>query len=313
MNYKVFIRRTILLFGLFFLLDFLISLILLTGLNKYYGIYQKPEVLINGSSMTMSGFSRTDMEQITKKKIACYSHEGVSVVERFAMIDYFFRICPQGVNTVIYEVNPLMFSSTKTADNVYTIFYPYLDNRLIDRFVKDRASNKEYYTNKIIRTKRFESRIIGDIISGYLGKYNNIKTNTLDTLAILQFIDLNGHIDVMMKQSSIEVFENTMDEIRAHNSVILLIMMPMYYLKYQTFNEEGYNKLCKYFEDYCLSASDTKFLDMNQDSIIYQAGYFSDPLHLNAYGQSYVTQKVSSYIINNPDLKENTQCLKSSH
>jgi hypothetical protein len=296
MNHKTFFKSIILLVILFILLDVLISFILLIGLNKFYGINQEPDILINGSSMAMSGFNRTALELITKKKIANYSHEGVSVDDRFAMINYFFHECPKSVKTVIYEVNPLIFSGTRTANNVYTIFYPFLDNRFIDRFVHERASSKEYYINKIIRTKRFDSRLMSDIIKGYFGKYDNLKTNELDTATLLQLVADKGMTEINMEKSNIEVFENTMDSIRLHNAGIVLVMMPMYYIKLQTFNGEGYKNLCDYFEDYCSSKENIRFLDLNKDSLIFNSGYFSDQLHFNVYGQQHITKIISSYL-----------------
>lgn len=299
MDYKTFLKRTFLLVILFFLLDLIISVILINGLNKYCGINQRPDILINGSSMSMSAFDKTGIESITKLKIANYSHEGVSIDARLAMIDYFFRENPSSLKTVIYEVNPLIFSSVQTADNVYTIFYPYLDDRFMDRFVKDRASKREYLTNKIVRTKRFDSRVIPDVLRGYISSYKNIRTTTLDTIAILQLVDEWDMTEVSMERSKIDVFEDTMEAISSHKCEIILVMMPMYHYKFRTFNKDGYNRLCKYFEEYGLCHQHIRFLDLNQDSIINNSSYFSDPLHINVYGQKVISQIMGTYLSGN--------------
>lgn len=299
MNHKVFIKRSLLLLSLFIFMDFLISIVLLNGLNKYYGINRRPDILINGSSMAMSGFNRSEIENLTKENVALYSHEGVSVYDREAMISHFYHMFPEGVKAVIYEVSPVMFSNIKTAENVYTIFYPYMDDKAIDRYIKEKAGISEYYIHKIIRTKRFDSRLIPNVIKGYLGKYDNLKTNTLDPEALLPLIDQQDKKAVIMAESSIEVFENTIDMIRAHNSDVVLVMMPMYFIKYRTFNAEGYEKLCDYFEEYCSTRKGVEFLDLNQDSIIFNAKYFSDELHFNVYGQRCITDIISSYLMGN--------------
>jgi hypothetical protein len=294
MNLRTFIKRTVYLLLLFIVLDYAISTILLKGLNKYYGIEQKADILINGSSMAMSGFNRTTLEKLTNKEIANYSHEGVSIDERLAMINYFFHKNPESVTTVIYEVNPLIFSGINTAANVYTIFYPYLDDRFIDRFVKERAGSKDYFIHKIIRTKRFDARLIPNIFKGYLGKYENLKTNMLDTANLSPIAARKGKTEVIMGKSAIETFENTMDVLRSHNSRIILVMMPMYYLKFQTFNSAGYQNLCMYFAEYCSSGEGIDFVDLNRDSLIYNASYFSDELHFNIYGQQQITSIITS-------------------
>jgi hypothetical protein len=297
MDYKTFLKRAVLLTILFFLLDLIISVILLNGLNKYRGINQRPDILINGSSMSLSAFDKVEIESLTQFKIANYSHEGASIDARLAMIDYFFRENPSSLKTVIYEVNPLIFSSVQTADNVYTIFYPYLDDRFMNRFVKERASKKEYLTNKIIRTKRFDSRVIPDVLRGYISSYKNIRTATLDTVMILPMADQWDKIEVLMEKSKIDVFENTMDAISSHNCNIILVMMPMYHYKFRTFNRDGYNRLCGYFINYSQSHQHIRFLDLNQDGLIDNFKYFSDPVHINVNGQQLISRIISTYLM----------------
>jgi hypothetical protein len=299
MRHLRFVGRLLVFVILFFLLDFLISLVLLEGLNKYFGFNQAPGILINGSSMTISGFNRKEIGVLTKMSIATYAYEGVSISDRYAMINHFYHLYPEGVRTVVYEINPVLFSNLKTADNVYTHFYPFLDDLTIDRYVKEKASPKEYYVNKIIRVKRFDSRLIRLIILGYLGKYENLKTNSLDTAALLPMVSQKGMTPVTIEDSNREVFERTMDLIRSHDAKILLVMMPMYYLKLQSFNKEEYSNLCKYLEDYCSSHSNVEFLNMNQDNLIYDARYFSDQLHFNVFGQQQITKIISSYLVDN--------------
>jgi hypothetical protein len=307
MKHIVFLKHFFAFVLLFFFFDYLISIALIHGLNKYFGFGNNPEVLLNGSSMSMSGFNREDIETLTKMKIATYTHEGVSVTDRYAMINHFFHMYPKGVKAVIYEVNPILFSNIKSAENVYTIFYPYMDDSAINKYIKEHASLKEYFINKIIRTIRFDSRLVRLIIMGYLGKYDNLKTNTLDTTELLPFIEQKGKVEVLFEKSNIEIFENTMDLIRSHNSEIVLVMMPMYYIKLQTFNSSDYERFFNYFKDYCSLREGVDFMDLNQDSITYNAGYFSDQLHFNINGQKMITNIISTKLIENSSEVEITQ------
>ncbi len=299
MKHWIFFKRFLILIVLFILFDFLISIVLINGLNNYFGFSENPEILINGSSMAMSGFNRKDIENYTGMKIASYNHEGVSIIDRYAMIRHFFQMYPEGVKTVVYEVNPVLFSNIKTAENIYTIFYPYMDDKTIDKYIKERTSIKEYYINKIIRAKRFDSRLIRLIIMGYLGKSDNLKTNTLDTATLLPLITKKGMIEIAFEKMNEELFEKTMDIISSNHANIILVMMPMYHIKLNTFRKEDYNKLCKYFKDYCSARKDIEFLDLNQDSLIYNPNYFSDPLHFNVYGQRQITHMICSHLIKN--------------
>lgn len=281
---------------IFIIIDFVLSVILINGLNKYYGFTEDPEILINGSSMVMSGFNRQELENEEGMQISFYAHEGVSIRDRYVMINHFFSMYPKGVRTIIYEVNPVLFSSIETSDNSYTIFYPYMDDRAVDRYVKEKAGIKDYYLNKIIRTKRFDSRLIVNIVKGYLGLYNDIKTNTLDAAAVIQLGEQKGKVNIRMENANLRIFENTMDTIRSHHASIILVMMPVYYMKLQTFNNDGYNSLCQYLENYCKGTKEVKFLNLNEDDLIMDAGYFSDPLHFNVYGQRKITSILGSYL-----------------
>jgi hypothetical protein len=298
MNRLTFIFKIAILVLLFFVLDYLISCGLINGLNKYYGFHQKSEVLINGTSIAMSGFNRREIEDRTSFRTACYSHEGVSVDERYEMIDHFFKENPNSVKVVIYEVNPVIFSTNKIADNVYTIFYPYMDNRSIDRFVKERAGNIDYYIHKLVRTSRFDARLLRLVASGYSGNYENLKTNKLDTSNLVQFLDQKDILHVILEPDKIKVFENTMELIAANNSRIILVMMPMYYYKLETYNSIELEELYKYFESLSQKETDITFINFNQDSLVRDAGLFSDPLHFNLSGQQRISRIICNYLKN---------------
>lgn len=299
MKHLVFFKQCIILLLLFFLFDFLISIVLLKDLKKTFILNQNPDILINGSSMSGSGFNRQEIENLTGRHVATYIREGISVFDRYEMINHFFYLHPEGIKTVVYEVNPVLLSGIKTAENVYTHFFPFMDDKTIDNYIKGKASPKEYYIHKIIRTTRFESRSHIRIILRALGKTDNIKTNILDTTTVIPLIADKWKEEVIIKQADREIFEKTMAVISSHNSKVILVMMPMYWIKLQTFNKEGYRNLCKYFEDYCSSRDGIVFLDLNRDSLIYNAGYFSDQLHFNVYGQRKITEIISSYLIKN--------------
>jgi hypothetical protein len=296
MKHSVFVKRCLLLFLLFISADFLISKVLITGLNKYYGFNHHPEILINGTSMSMSGFNREEIYNFTKMNCATYAYEGVSIDDRYAMVSHFFQMFPEDVKTVVYEVNPVIFSNIKTAENSYTVLYPFMDDKTIGAHIKENVGNREYFIHRIIRTSRFDSRLIRLIVMGYLGKFENVKTNKIDTASLLPLIAEKGQKEVIIEQSSKIVFEKTMDLIKSHNSNVVLVMMPIYYIKLQTFNPEGYNNLCKYFSDYSSNNSNVSFLDLNEDRITHNAGYFSDQLHFNVYGQQQITKAISSFL-----------------
>lgn len=298
MNVRTFFLRLFFLLILFFLLDFFISAVLITGLNKCYGINKKPELLINGTSMAMNGFNRFAMEKSTKRKIANYSHEGVSVDERYTMINYFFSEYPKSIKTVIYEVNPVMFSDKDIAENVYTMFYPYLDKHSLNKHIREKAGVMDYYLHKIIRTKRFDPRLMRLVFSGFTARSNNVKTNGIDPADLnrLKYQQYKEPLDMVPVNK--EIFEETMKLILSNNARVIIVMMPMYYLKLQTYNKNELEEFYTYIETYCNSRENIHFINLNKTDLVRDPDLFSDPIHLNVFGQRRITEMISSYIVN---------------
>ncbi|MCK5691776.1 MAG: hypothetical protein KAI08_02975 [Bacteroidales bacterium] len=299
MKHLIFIKRGIVLLLLFFLFDFLFSVLIFNDLKKPFKLDRDPEILINGSSMSGSGFNIWDIEERTSKDIATYIREGVSVMDRHAMIDHFFQMYPQGIETVIYEVNPVLLSGMKTAANVYTHFLPFMDDSTIDQYIKEKAPPREYYIHKYIRTTRFESRSFIGLVAGLIGFSGDVKTNSLDEGMLQPLIAEKGTEAIVINAENRAVFEKSMETISSHDANVILVMMPMHHVKLQTYKDEDYTRLCRYFEDYSASREDVSFLDMNQDSMVYDAGNFSDPLHFNAFGSKQITDIISVYLTEN--------------
>ncbi len=299
MNHLLFIKRVLILCALFFLFDFITSVFLIKGLNNYFGFDENPKVLINGSSMAGAGFSKQSIEEQTDLNIAKYTLEGVSVEDRYAMVEQFFEMFPNEDKIVIYEVNPVLFSGMKTSENVYTHFYPYMDDERINAFIKSEADKKEYLIRKLIRSLRFDSRLMITVMRGYLGNDENVKKNSLDSAAIIQLYQQRGLADVVMREDKVELFEKTVSLVLENNSEVLLIMMPMHQAKLETFDETGYNELISYLEVFSSSNAKVDFINLNLDSLIQDAGNFSDPLHYNAYGQDKIDKIISEYLLTN--------------
>lgn len=297
MNIISFLKRGVLLILLFFCIDLILSLILLNGLNKFYGFNNNPAILINGSSMSLAGFNRREIENKTGKNVIAYNQEGASVEDRYVMIKQIYSKYPESIETVVYEINPRLLSGIRSAENVFIRFYPYMDDKSIRKYIKEQARPLEFYINYFIRVKRFESRLVRLIMLAHLGKNESFKTNVLDSTDFAQSTD--GKTKIKIEESKINVFEDTMEIIRLNNSKVILVMMPMYIQKFNTFEKESYIGFCRYFQDFCAEHKNTLFLDLNQDSLIYNPSFFSDQLHFNVYGQKEITNIIITQLMHN--------------
>jgi hypothetical protein len=67
-------------------------------------------------------------------------------------------------------------------------------------------------------------------------------------------------------------------------------MMPMVQEKLETFDSASYNAFTDYFQNYATERSHVKFINLNADKRNCEANLFSDPLHLNDFGQKRATK-----------------------
>jgi len=134
------------------------------------------------------------------------------------------------------------------------------------------------------------------IAMGYLGRYDNLKTNELAS-NINQTLQKNKNlVSIDIDQESIRSFEETISMMKKHDVKIKLVMMPLYIHKLNTFKETDYENVVRYFEEYSESSDYVEFINLNLDSLIYDSKNFSDPLHFNVYGQRLISQIISTEI-----------------
>lgn len=296
MKFKAFLLRMAAFLIIFLVIDYTASIWMLKGLNKYYGFDIKPEILINGSSMILAGFHRTDIEKKTGKRVCIYAKEGVGVEDRYAMLAQFFSEHPGTVKTVIYEVNPLLFSSRLTATNTYTIFYPFIDNNAINEYIKERAGWSDYIVHKYCRSARFDARTINFVLKGYKNDYDNFKSAALNPETIYFPGETSGKVVIEKNEAKLNVFEKTMQLLSGNGTKVILVMMPIYYQKQATFDSSSYNKLVAYYKNYASKNKDVNYFDLNTGELSHNALLFSDLLHLNREGQRKITESISEFL-----------------
>jgi hypothetical protein len=266
------------------------------GLDRYYGFNSRPEILINGSSMTLSGFHKSLIEKETNKKVSIYAKEGVGIEERYAMLKHFFSGEGNSVKIVIYELNPLLFSNQLTADNAYMLFYPFMDNDAIDKFIKKKASILDYYTHKYLRSVRFDALTMNFVFKGYFNSYENFKTSSIDPNIAYFPPEQIGKTSIEINKGKLAIFENTIALLAAKKIKVILVMMPIYYQKQATYDPISYANLTAVFNETAERYKDINFVDLNTPDLTYDAALFGDLLHLNREGQKTVTSSIIKLI-----------------
>lgn len=294
----VWFKKISVLIMLFFLIDFAISEFLLGGLNKYFGLYSNSEILLNGSSMFLAGFDKSKIEKGTHKRVAFYSRDGVSLLDRNAMLKHYFNTTNKKTEIAVLEVNPLLFSKRSTAANVYMLFLPFMDDNSMCQFVQSKASYKEFLMRKFVRTSRFDVNMIVLSLKGYFGIYENIKTQTLDPKALAGLKNQFNSVPVEFANDKIAVFKSTIKLVQKNSKSIILVNMPMYDIKLKTFKKVDYQVFISIIKEFSKN-NNILFLDLNQKEINANSSFFSDPLHLNVQGQDKVSKSLNEFINSN--------------
>jgi len=290
------LKKVLLFFILFFLIDFGISKLLVVGLNKYFGLNTKTEILINGSSMSLAGFNKSDIEAVTHKNVSFYSRNGVSLEDRNAMLNHYFNSSKQKTKIAILEVNPLIFSKKFTAANVHLLFLPFMDDPSMDEFIKSKTSFEDYWVRKLIRTSRFNTDLISLAFRGYLGSYENKKDQFLDENALEGLKGEVNTVSVELNQEKFTLFQNTLDLVQQKAEYTILVNMPIFSAKKETFKDVEYNGYVDAISNFVKTKENIYFLDLNQSKLINNPTYFSDPLHLNSKGQKEVTRILTNFL-----------------
>jgi hypothetical protein len=292
--------RKVFLFGFFFfLIDYGISELLLEGLYKHSGLNSNAEILINGSSMSLAGFNKNNIESSTHKSVAFYSRNGVSLEDRSIMLKHYFSIQNQKTKLTILEINPLLFSKRFTAANVYVLFLPFMDDNAINNFIKDKTSKDVFLLHKFIRTTRYNSDLVSVAIKGYLGIYENKKNQVLDTNSLNRLKKIENSVPVEFNIEKVAIFKKLIAQTQLNSANIILVNMPIYENKMKTFRKKDYDVFISFIKKFSEGNKNILFLDLNQAEITSHADFFSDPLHLNYQGQKKATSLLINKIITN--------------
>jgi hypothetical protein len=292
----IWLKRFIVFIVLFFLIDFLISSLLLTGLNKYFGLNSNAKILVNGSSLAMAGFNRTKIESVTNKSVAFYSRNGVTLEDRKLMLEHYFNTTIQKPDIVVFEVNPLLFSKRSTAANVYMLFLPFMDDPAINEFIKNKTTFKDYFIRKFIKTSRFNLDLFSLSLNGYFGMYENKKTQVLDEKSLKGLKKRFNSVTVEFDMDKVELFKRTIAFAKSNSNKIILVNMPIFESKMQTFKNEEYQVFISFIKKYSRSHQNILFLDLNKSVKTSNPNFFSDPLHLNFQGQFEATKSLTDFI-----------------
>ncbi|MDD7699711.1 MAG: hypothetical protein PUJ61_10215 [Spirochaetia bacterium] len=289
------IIHTVIFLILLFAAERSLSVFLLGGISRFYGVGSNHDILIVGASQTMLGLDKVQLERETGKTVSKYTREGVNVYDMHQMLEHYFRTCKKKPELVIYGVDKYLFTPAGLSENSYTLLYPFMDTPNVGKYVKINASGRDYWLHKYIKLIRFNDLLIGHAARGYLGIFSNFKSGLLNQEVYTKLLgdgeDCFRKLEV--NQASLAQFNKTMDFLKEQRVNVLLLCIP-YAEPLHSYNLEESEKVMDIFKT-CSKRSERVNILM-LDELASNPELYADINHLNPEGQSIASRKISAFI-----------------
>lgn len=282
----------ILLFFLVFVcVDRGIGWVMNNGLNRYFGLDSHSEVLLIGHSHLMLAVDKVNFEAGIGHSVSKYCREGVNVADRYEMIrQYLSSPYSDSLKVVLYGVDQFMFTGEGLSKNSYKLFYPFIDEENMDRYIRESAGFRDYWLHKLICTTRYSDALINSAIRGYRKDWSNYKVGNLDVDALKGQIKNGTQRHIHFEQDLIDCFEKTLSLLTQKGIRVVLINTPIAEPLNQ-YEPEEYHKIITYLQQKADSSPCIYYWDFNPKfSTRYDLLF--DPIHLNVEGQKVVSNEM---------------------
>lgn len=280
------ILLSILTFGiLFFIIDWGIARFFQYGVDKYFGLNQKADILLIGHSQMLRGCSNTLMEKELQCKVSKYCREGVTIRNRAAMIEHFYSIeGNEHVPFVLFGVDFNLFNETDLSINSHKIFYPFMDIPTMDKMIREFDSPYDYWLHKCVRTARYNDFIIYRSIRGWLNNWDVIDRKVISQE---RWATRPGW-QIYRPAHAVKQFTDTVDFILSRGSCLVLVH-PAAAESWRKYDPQAYEEMVNFYKSIADNHPKIEYLDYNPQ-LSDKREYFSDPIHLNAQGQIEMTK-----------------------
>lgn len=274
-------------------IDRLTGLFLNIGLNRYFGLSQHSEVLLIGHSHLMLATDKESMENETGMKVSKYCREGVNVADRYVMVKQFLNSeYSDSLKYVLYGVDQFMFTGAGLSQNSYKLFYPFIDNKDMNKYIKESATDKfDYWLHKLLCSSRYSDALINSSLRGWMNNWDNYKYGNIDVNKLEEDIKEDRQRKIKFEEELIVDFEETINLLHDRGIKVILVNTPIA-KPLNDYQPEEYRKITSYFESLAENSM-TEYWDLNPE---YSKEYeiFFDPIHLNPKGQEIINKELVS-------------------
>lgn len=274
------------------LVDYLCDRVMLHGINAFYGLNQHSEILLIGHSHLMLATDKERIEKELHTTVSKYTREGVNVSDRKIMVfQYLSSDYSDSLKICLYGVDLCTFTGKGLSQNSYQLFYPFMDNDIIEGYIKQNATFSDYWLHKLLRVSRYnDDGIKGGAIRGWRKDWSNRKNGLVDIETYKKILENGDERHIMMEEELMTEFKETVKMLTDRGVKVILVNTPTLDLL-NDYEPEKYDLIVKWFANFASENDGVEYWDFNPE---YSSRHelFNDRLHLNANGQQVITTEI---------------------
>ncbi len=273
---------------LFFLLliaaDRIIGFILERGIYSYFGLNEKVDYLVIGSSPAVLAIDKDNVEKNLNVKMAIYAMQGATTEDRLVLLKHFFSINKSNLKLILYELTPHVFTSEGLSQNSHHLLFPFLDSPIIKSYVQTKCKTKsEFYLRVLFHTSRYNDSTLNFAFRGLLNKHSNLKFGEINVETMRKNIQSNNYRKIAFESDCINTFQKTIEYIRSKHVKCIYVFFPTVDILNEA-EPEKWLKIKKVVSSYIAPDNVNYLVDYNPQ-FDKKYNYFFDHLHLNREGQ----------------------------
>ena len=290
------IKGFLLIIIIFFACDFVVERVMKHGVDEMYGLNQHADVLLIGHSHLMLATDKQQMEHDLGMKVSKYTREGVNVSDRKMMIQqYLDSGYGDSLKVVLYGVDLCTFTGEGLSANSYKLFYPFMDDAKIGRYIREQGGAQDYWLHKLVRTTRYnDDAMKNGAARGWLHNWSNMKSGVIDIEAYKEQLARGGERHIEMNPELMAEFDETVEMLTSRGVKVALVNTPTLNLL-NAYEPDRYQMMVDWFQQYDDSLDLVEYWDFNPE-YSHRHELFYDRIHLNVQGQQVISPLIAERV-----------------
>lgn len=264
--------------------DRILGFILEKGIYSYFGLNEKVDYLVIGSSPATLAIDKESIEKKLNVKIAIYAMQGATTDDRLVLLQHFFSVNKSNLKLILYELTPHIFTSEGLSHNSHHLLFPFIDDPIIKAYVQKKCTTKaEFYLRFLFHTSRYNDSTLNFAFRGLLNKHSNLKFGEINVEAVRKNIASNNYRKIAFESDCINTFQKTIEYIRSKKVKCIYAFFPTIDILNEA-EPAKWSEIKKMVMFYISPDKSNYLVDYNPQ-FDKNYNYFFDHLHLNREGQ----------------------------